>query len=150
MPFAILLQWIYNNGMEISTTPKYVTPEDFKTYWGIDLSEELAPPRTPNSFLRDVEDRVLNYISLQSWISIRKRLERHCLSDFQMDSLCKAILQQANYEFYNGTQTLNSGIDPERGKIVDRSDLNRATICQDADDTLQTAGLIVRKMAGYW
>lgn len=131
-------------------TPRFVTPEDFKTYTGIDLSEELAAPQTPNSFILGVEQRILNFISLQSWIPLKRMIELHRLSKFQQDSLALAILQQARYEFYNGTLTMNSGIDPEKGIINDRDSLNRATICQDAMDTLQCSGLLKRVMRGLY
>jgi hypothetical protein len=130
--------------------PHFATPEDFKTYSGIDLSEELLPPQTPDSFMLDVEQRIINYISLQSWLPLRKMIRDNKLSQYQVNSLALAILQQTKYEFFNGTSSMDSGIDPERGKVSSRDDLNRAAICQDAIDTLQCSGLISRVMRGYY
>lgn len=132
--------------MAIKTTAEFVTPEDFKTYTGIDLSEELAIGKTPDIFLRDAEDHLIQYVNIQSWRPITKWIYQNKYSEIQQEMWREAILIQAKYEFYNSDLTLNAGIDPLDGQKMTPSQREQAYIAPEAIKKCMRAGLITRTM----
>lgn len=136
--------------MALKIKAEYVSVEDFKTYTGIDLYEELGGDTTPDLFLRDREDEIINYVNLQSWRPITKWIYEHKYSPEQMDALREAILIQAKYVFYNGDIMGNSGIDPEEGVKFGRYERTEAAIAQSAIDKLKMNGILTLRMRGHW
>lgn len=140
----------YNNAMEqpqLKTAPIYVSEDDFNNWTGKNLSAELNDSTTPDRFLRDAEDDVLTFINLQSWRPISHLIRENWFTDEQMYALKAAILEQADYVFYNGDAYKNSGLDPE-GKRLDRDDLNRVAISQRTIDRLIETGVMTLVMHG--
>ena len=132
--------------MAIKIAPEYVSPEDFKTYTGIDLYEELAEGENPLLFLRDRENEIINYVNLQSWRPITKWIYENVFSPEQIDGFREAILIQAKYVFLNGNILENSGVDPEMGVKFGKNEREEAYISQAAIDKLMMEGILTLKM----
>lgn len=119
----------------------YVTPDDFKNYWGIDLRNALRDDDNVSNqadrFLERVQDRLENWINNNTF----RRLKFEQLNPFQMENFKKAILTQAMYMYKQGDMGLDSGYDSEKGVIVDRGTLVQLQVCQAAIDYLSNAGL---------
>lgn len=126
----------------INFKPKFVTVDDFKNYWGIDLREVLrthgSGSNQPELFLSRVEDRLMNWIDNNTF----RRIGYNQLTSFQLENWQKAILTQAMYMFKNGDLGMDSGYDAEKGILVKRSDLTELEVCQAAMDYLSNAGLL--------
>lgn len=140
--------------MPLKTKPEYVSIEDFKTYTGIDLHEELAEGTDPNLWLRDAEDQIIAYVNMQSWRPITRWIYEHRYTQDQMDAFRMAILLQAKYIFFNGNVNMNNGIDPEDGVKMKADDRSRASISPDAINMLINFGIITLTMRsshiGHW
>lgn len=127
----------------------FVTPDDFKNYWGIDLNATLKDNGTEvdsnkaDAFLMRVEDR------LESWIDANcfRTYRWEELRDNKKEAMQKAILIQAYYVFRNGDISTDSGYDPQRGPIIRKADLQSIEICDEAVDVLKAAGLYSRRVA---
>lgn len=132
--------------MAIKIAPEYVSVEDFRTYTGINLHEELADGEDPQLFLRDREDEIIRYVNLQSWRPITRWIYEHKFSPDQVDAFREAILIQAKYVFLNGNIFENSGIDPEMGVKFGKNERESAAISQSAIDKLMNEGIITLKM----
>ena len=128
--------------MAIPTKAKFVSTEDFKTYTGIDLSEELREDRSPDMFLRDCENELINYVNLQSWRPISEYIYFHEYTTEQMDALREAILIHARYVLYNGDVMENNGIDPETGVRFGKRERDEASIAPNAIDLLKVNGIL--------
>jgi len=132
--------------MAIKIAPQYVSVEDFKTYTGIDLYEELNGGEDPQLFLRDRENEIINYVNLQSWRPITRWIYENKFSPDQVDAFREAILIQAKYVFLNGNVFENNGIDPETGVKFGKNEREEAAISQAAIDKLMVEGIITLKM----
>ena len=128
---------------------KFVTVDDFKNYWGIDLRDKLRSNDNISNqaeiFLARVEDRLLNWLDSNTFRKIRYEM----LTPYQVEQLQKAILTQALYTWKNGDLGVDSGYDAERGVVTKRSDLIVLEVCQAAIDYLKNAGLFNQKMRNY-
>lgn len=130
----------------------FVTPADFKNYWGLDLESELKEDGSEldsnraDSFLMRIEDRLLSWVDANTWRN--RRWE--CISQNQKEHLQKAILLQAMYVFRNSDLSMDSGYDPQRGKIAEKKDLQMIEICDPAIDELKTCGLYNHVMSNHW
>ena len=136
-----------NDQPQLKTAPIYVSEDDFNNWTGKSLSAELNDNTTPERFLRDAEDDVLTFINLQSWRPISHLIRANWFTDEQMYALKAAILEQADYMFYNGDAYKNSGLDPD-GKRLDRDDLNRVAISQRTIDRLIETGVMTLVLHG--
>ena len=123
------------------TEPRFVSSDDFRNYWGVDLNAELRDndnvSNKANIFLMIVEDRVMSWIDANTF----RNVPWEKLSAFQLEEFQKAILTQAMYMFRNSDISLDSGYDPEKGIIASKEDLDKITISQSAINFLKTAGL---------
>lgn len=132
----------------METHAKFVSPQDFKNYWGIDLGAELKDNGTEvdsnkaDMFLMRIEDRLLAWLDSNTFRTYR--WDEVCGPD--RDSLQKAIIVQAMYVFRNGDISTDSGYDPQRGKIINKADLQAIEICDEAIDILKSSGLYSRAM----
>lgn len=122
--------------------PKYITVDDFKNYWGVDLRAVLRTNDSSSNqaelFLSRVEDRLKNWIDNNTF----RRLDYDRLTPFQFENWQKALLTQAMYMFKNGDIGMDSGYDAEKGILVKRSDLTELVVCQATMDYLSNAGLL--------
>ena len=123
--------------------PQFVTVDDFKNYWGMDLRNMLRSDDNESNqaerFLARVEDRLMNWIDNNTFR--RLKYEDLHLNPRQYENWQKAILTQAMYMFKNGDLGIDSGYDSERGIITARHDLVELEVCQAAIDYLSNAGL---------
>lgn len=123
------------------TEPRFVSSDDFRNYWGVDLNAELRDndnvSNKANIFLMIVEDRVMSWIDANTF----RNVPWEKLSAFQLEEFQKAILTQAMYMFRNSDISLDSGYDPEKGIIASKEDLDKITISQSVINFLKTAGL---------
>ena len=141
----------YYQSTQLSTAATFVTPEDFKTYTGIDLDESLNDDiTTPDRFMRDAEDEIINYVNMQSWRPISRNLAQNKYTQSQVFSLKKAIILQAEYMFYNGDMLKNNGVDPDRGEVVRNETLKKVSISPKASDELKQSGILTLVMRRRW
>lgn len=121
--------------------PRFISSDDFYNYWGIDLIEKLKssgnPSNKANIFLRRIENNLMSWIDANTF----RNVSWYDLSDFQLENFKYALLEQAMYIYRNTDISLDSGYDPERGIIVERSTLDSITVCSTALNFLKTAGL---------
>lgn len=123
--------------------PKFVSVDDFKNYWGMDLRNILRSDDNESNqaerFLARVEDRLMNWIDNNTFR--RLKYENLKANPRQYENWQKAILTQAMYMYKNGDLGLDSGYDSEKGIVTPRSDLVELEVCQAAIDYLSNAGL---------
>jgi hypothetical protein len=123
--------------------PKFVTVDDFKNYWGIDLRERLrSDDNTSNQaerFLARVEDRLMNWIDNNTFR--RLKYDELKFKPRLYENWQKAILTQAMYMYKNGDLGIDSGYDAEKGIVTARSDLVELEVSQATIDYLSNAGL---------
>jgi len=135
----------------MKTKADFVSPADFKNYWGIDLDLELRDQGTELDssksmmFLIQVEDR------LESWIDSNtfRNYTWDELSGDDREAMQKAVLAQAMYVFKNGNLSLDSGYDPQRGSVIAKKDLQNIEVCSEAVDILKAAGLYSRSIINH-
>lgn len=124
------------------TTAQFVSLDDFETYTGINLRKDLRDGVNADKFLRDCEDALINYANLQSWRPINKFIAEHYYTKEQMTALREAILIQAAYTYQNGNLLMNSGIDPERGRVFGENERRENAIADPAMDKLRMSGIL--------
>ena len=132
--------------MGLKLKAQFVSVEDFLTYTGIDLHEELASDKAPDFFLRDCEDQIINYVNQQSWRNISGTIAANKFTSEQMDALRMAILTQAKYVFENGDVLANNGVDPEQGVKFGMLERREASISPVAIDMLKMSGILTLVM----
>lgn len=133
----------------MKTTAKYTNLADLKTFMGIDLNAELATGQDPNIFLRECEDRIIDFMNHQSWRFFDDDMWQR-MSIEQQESFQKAVYYQVKYELYNGDLMNDSGIDPERGRVVGSEEFMKSAIAPRAIQTLKDYGLLTLVMRGRW
>lgn len=127
--------------MEIKT--KYITPDDFKAYFGIDLHLALCTNDNPSdadiAFIYRIEKRVETYInSMFNRIIEREYPE---FTDYQKEHYQLALLEQAKYVFKNGEISEDSGLDYERGEVLSNRTIDTKTIAPNCKKELILCGL---------
>ena len=121
----------------------YVTPDDFKNMYGIDLRAALKSDDSSSNqaerFIAMVTSHLKNWIDNNTF----RRLHYDCLNPYQLGQFQRAILSQVYYTLKEGTKALgmNSGIDDEKGVVVPLETLQHATVCQATINYLSNAGL---------
>lgn len=133
--------------MEYKT--KYITPDDFKQYFGIDLGARLKGDGNPsdkaNAFLLRIEDRMEAYLNSNFFKRITD--EWYHFTDWQKDNYRKALLEQAVYIFRNGDISLDSGYEPEQGIVASRHVIEELSIAPNAQKYLELIGIWNRHIA---
>ena len=127
---------------------KYITEEDFKEFFGIDLSLTLKtddnPSNTASAFLRRIEVRIEAYLNANFYRNIDEEYRE--LSDYQKEHYKFALLEQAMYVLKNGDISVDSGYEQEEGIQVSRSQLREITISENTRNQLILCGLWCRKV----
>lgn len=126
--------------MAIRTSARWVTPQDFKNYFGEDLDAILKKDNESNGtnlFLMHVEDRLVDWIFTRSG----RLTPWESLTPFQQEQFQIAILIQANYILRNGNITFDSGYDPEVGIKVSQENIEKIEICRACVEKLIVSGL---------
>lgn len=128
--------------MEIRTTPRFVTPEDFLNRYGIDLNKRLKdddnPSNKANCFLLNIEERLMSWIDKTSF----RNYNWENLEPYQLEHWCNAILLQAKYVLRNGDLSTDSGYDIDGGVIASREQINSIEIAQPVIDELARGSLM--------
>lgn len=133
---------------------KYITIDDFKNYFGIDLQHELEddvnPSNKAEAFLKRIEDRVETFINANFYKNVD--IEYYHFSSYQKEHYKRALLEQAIYIFKNGDISVDSGYDPERGEVASRKTLKNLSIAENCKQELILCGLWCRKIKsnGLW
>jgi hypothetical protein len=126
---------------------KYITPDEFRDYFGIDLAvikDDTNPSNKQMAFLKRIEDRMETYIDSNCFRKVS--VEYPNFSDYQKEHYKRALLEQAIYVFRNGDMSVDSGIDPEKGVVIDSSTLKRMSLAPNAKMELQLCGLWSKKI----
>lgn len=134
--------------MDIVT--KYITPDEFKTYFGIDLEAELKgganPSDSATAFLKRIEDRLATFINANFYRNVD--LEYPEFTDYQKEHYARALLEQAIYVFRNGDISVDSGYDYEHGETASTTTLLFKSIAPNCKQELLLCGLWCRKIKG--
>ena len=67
-------------------------------------------------------------------------------SDYQKEHYKRALLEQAIYIFKNGDISVDSGMDPEKGVIIDDDTIDKLSLARNAKRELQLCGLWSKKI----
>lgn len=120
--------------------PRFVTPSDFENYWGESLYNLKSSDNVSNKdniFLRRIENRLMTWIDANTF----RNVPWEDLSDYQVECFQEAILEQAMYVYKNSDIALDSGYDPDKGKVADQDFLSSIEICRPAINNIKKAGL---------
>ena len=127
---------------------KYITADDFKMYFGIDLDSELKsddnPSNTSNAFLTRIENRMEAFLDATFYRNVE--LEYPKFTDYQKKHYKLALLEQAYYVLTQGDISVDSGYSMEEGIKASRNDLHTLKISDNAKDQLLLCGLWCRKI----
>lgn len=136
--------------MAIELQTKYITLNDFKVFWGIDLEQRLNSDDNPSNdalaFLMRVEIDVAAYINSNFYRNID--MEYPEFSDFQKEHYKLALLMQSKYLFDNGDIGSDSGYDINSGMKISREHLQAIQISDKARQHLMLCGLWCRHIKG--
>lgn len=122
---------------------RYITPDEFREYTGVDLEEELRDTSNPSdkvaAFLRRIEDRMEVFLNANFF----KRVSDvwPCMTDFQKQHYKLALIEQAYYVFKNGDISTDSGYDPDKGVVASKHSRAEITLAPNAIDHLRMTGL---------
>lgn len=134
--------------MDIKT--KYITPDDFKEYFGIDLELELKasgnPSDTALAFIKRIEDRLATFIDAQFYRRVDEEYPK--FTDYQKEHYSLALLEQAIYVFRNGDISVDSGYDYEMGEKASNDTIIKKVIAPNCRQNLLLCGLWTRKIQG--
>ena len=139
------------------TTHRYTLKEEYmKDVYGIELTSvldstgDINPATLPKRWLDRISRNVYNFIYGQLKEPMQRKVREYKLameSDW-IDCLQDAMGEQAFATLSeNNDNTLNSGIDVEKGKVTDRIDLQKAAVAITTENTLRNGGLLYR---GYF
>ena len=127
---------------------KYITPDDFENYFGIDLQSLLKGNfNTSNasiSFLKIIEDRIASYLDAEFFRIVDREYPN--FTEYQKEHYKLALLEQAYYVLRNGEISVDSGYDPDKGIVIDRESIKNLSIGENAKQNLVLCGLWTRKI----
>lgn len=125
-----------------------VTPDDFKNFFGIDLTYVLRgsdnDSNYPFVFLNMVQDFLIDWCDERGF----RRVKFNNLTGMQLEYFKKAVLYQAYYVWKNGSVGLGleSGYDAEKGIVIDATNLQRVEVPERVVTLLHKSGLFNLKM----
>lgn len=129
--------------------PEFVTKEDFKAMWGIDLDSSLRGDdvNKADRFLARIERQIKSHIDESTfrqyrWDDIKS--DANWLTAFQT-----AVLTQAYYVFRNTDISTDSGYDPDKGVVAPKQTLEGIKICPEAITYLKNAGLYTQQIKNH-
>ena len=127
---------------------KYITPDDFKEYFGIDLDLELKnsanPSDTAEAFLLRIENRLATFIDAEFYRKVDEEYPQ--FTDYQKKHYAQALLEQAIYVFRNGDISVDSGYDYEQGEKASNDTIIKKIIAPNCKQELLLCGLWTRKI----
>lgn len=128
---------------------RYITPDEFLEYTGIDLGAQLKGNANPSDkalrFLNQIEVRMEAFLNANCFKLISDLWPYW--TDYQKLHYKYALLEQALYVFRNGDISIDSGYEPDEGIKLDPTDKKKITIAQNAMDHLNLLGLWTRHIA---
>lgn len=127
---------------------KYITLDEFKEYFGIDLTAQFGTDTEAMAFLKRIEDRLATFCDSNFNQNIDRKYP--CFTDYQKYHYKLALLEQAIYVFRNGDISVDSGYDPEKGEIAKTQ---RYAIAPNCKDNLRLCGIWNRNipnMGPFW
>lgn len=132
--------------MEIKT--KYITPDDFKDYFGIDLDLELKslgnPSNTAEAFIMRIEKRVASFIDAEFYRRVDEEYPN--FTDYQKEHYSQALLEQAMYVFKNGDISVDSGYSMDTGEVASNDTIIKKIIAPNCKQELILCGLWSRQI----
>lgn len=126
---------------------KYITPDEFKAYSGIDLAmitDDANPSNKQAAFLKRIEDRMATLIDVNCFRKVD--VEYPNFSEYQKEHYKRALMEQAIYVFRNGELSEESGYDFEKGVIANAQSIHQIALSPNAKDELILCGLWSRKI----
>jgi len=129
---------------------KYITLDEFKEYFNIDLTQEMGSDTVANAFLKRIENRLQTYV--ESHFNCNIDMKYPCFTDYQKKHYKLALLEQAIYIFKNSDISVDSGYDPEKGEIANQPGVKHA-IAPNCKDNLRLCGIWNRNipnMGPFW
>ncbi len=127
---------------------KYITTDDFKMYFGIDLESELKsddnPSNTANAFLYRIENRIASFLDARFYRNVD--CEYPTFTDYQKKHYKLALLEQTYYVLTQGDISVDSGYSIQDGLKASRKDLRTIKISDNAQEELLLCGLWCRKI----
>lgn len=139
--------------MEFKT--RYITADEFKQYFGIDLQIEL--PNGDNesgkvaAYIARIENRLEAWINANYFYNVSQFWET--LNNNQKEQYKYALLEQAYYVLRMGDISVDSGYDKERGVIAGRSTINELSVSPNSMLHLENGGFLntrIVKRGGYY
>lgn len=121
----------------------YVTPDDFKNFYGKDLRNALRGDDNESyqaeNFIAMVTSHLKNWIESHTF----RRLRYDQLTKYQYGQFQRAILAQTYYTYKEGAKALglSAGVDDEKGVVIPLEVIREVEICPAALDYLSNAGL---------
>ena len=130
---------------------RYITPDDFTTYFGIDLGAQLKGTANPSdkatAFLMRIEDRMESFLNAKFFKVVTDEWVN--FTDWQKENYKKALLEQAIYIFRNGDISVDSGYEPDEGIKISRHAIEELSIAPNAMNYLRLCGLWSRHIGQY-
>ena len=127
---------------------KYITEDEFKQFFGIDLSARLIeddnPSNTANAFLYRIETRIASYLDSTFYRNVD--FEYPEFTNYQKEHYKLALLEQAMYVLRNGDISVDSGYEPDTGIVATPEQLKAITIAPNCKQHLILCGLWCRKI----
>jgi hypothetical protein len=134
--------------MEIKT--KYITPDDFKDYFGIDLELELKNSGNPSNsavaFIKRIEVRMAAFLDARFYRNIDAEYPK--FTDYQKEQYSLALLEQAFYIFKNGDISTDSGYDYDTGEKASNDTIIKKIVAPNSVNHLVNCGLWTTKIKG--
>jgi len=127
---------------------QYITLDDFKNYFGIDLIEELGNTEKAQAFIFRIEARMETFLDANFQKNIK--CEFKCFTDYQKEHYKRALLEQAIYIFRNGDISVDSGYDQEKGVVADINTIKKISLAPNTKQELILCGLWNRNIRGKY
>lgn len=135
---------------------KYITLDDFKVFFGIDLEHELQDSTNPSNdaqaFLMRTEIEIETM--LNCFYGKNVEMEYPKLNDKQKVHYQYALLYQAKYKYDNGDILGDSGYDFDNGDKANAETILSKSLAPMARMQLQLSGLLTRHISsgrgGVW
>lgn len=122
---------------------KYITADDFKMYFGVDLAAELKTDDNESNqvdaFLKRIEVRMSAFINANFYKNVDQEYPN--FTDYQKEQYKYALLEQAYYMLTQGDISVDSGYDQQEGIKASRNYLHRIKIADNTREHLILAGL---------
>lgn len=127
---------------------RYITIDDFREYFQIDLREQLGSEASAQAFLKRVENRLERYIDANFNKNLFNEYTR--FTECQKDNFKLALLEETNYLLRNSDLFVDSGYDVNKGIIADYAKLERLAISKECYKALLLCGLTNRGIGGIY